>query len=62
MYEKWPNRNASQIDDQIHDLTAMRNVLDSLVKGCQTDPSTEYCSLINTLSKEPAANSDSSEE
>ncbi len=59
---KMAEQKCQQIDDQIHDLTAMRNVLDSLVKGCQTDPSTEYCSLINTLSKEPAANSDSSEE
>jgi MerR family mercuric resistance operon transcriptional regulator len=59
---KMAEQKRQQIDDQINDLTAMRNVLDNLVKGCQTDPSTEYCSLINTLSKEPAANSVSSEE
>jgi MerR family transcriptional regulator, mercuric resistance operon regulatory protein len=39
-----------QIDTQIQDLTALRNVLDSLVKGCQTDTSTEHCSLIYALS------------
>jgi len=39
-----------QIDAQIKDLIALRNVLDSLVKRCQTDVSTERCSLIDALS------------
>ena len=47
-----------QISEQIKDLTALRNVLDNLVKGCQTDPSTEHCSLIDALSRESATNSD----
>jgi MerR family mercuric resistance operon transcriptional regulator len=41
-----------QIDEQIKDLMALRNVLDALVKGCQSNPSIEYCSLINALSNE----------
>jgi MerR family mercuric resistance operon transcriptional regulator len=45
-----------QIDDQIKDLTALRNVLDGLVKGCQSNPSTEHCSLIDTLSTESSIN------
>jgi MerR family mercuric resistance operon transcriptional regulator len=40
-----------QIDRQIKDLTALQNVLDRLIEGCQTDPSTEHCSLIDALSK-----------
>ncbi len=39
-----------QIDEQIQDLTALRNVLDRLVKGCQQDQSTQHCSLIDALS------------
>ncbi|WP_431064763.1 MerR family transcriptional regulator [Methylotuvimicrobium sp.] len=57
---KMAEQKRRQIDDQLKDLTALRQVLDNLVKGCQTDPSTEHCSLINALSTEPAANSDPS--
>ena len=39
-----------QIDEQIKNLMALRHVLDSLVKGCQADPSAEHCSLIDALS------------
>ena len=46
-----------QIDKQIKDLTALKNVLDSLVEGCQTDPSTEHCSLIDALSNWSVTNS-----
>ena len=49
-----------QIDAQIKDLTALRNVLENLVKGCQINPSSKHCSLIDALSKEPDANSGSS--
>lgn len=41
-----------QIDKQIEDLSALRLVLDGLVKGCQKDPSTEHCSLIESLSSQ----------
>lgn len=41
-----------QIDAQIRDLTALRNVLGSLVERCQTDTSTGHCSLIDALSNE----------
>lgn len=47
---KIAEQKCQQIDAQIKDLTALRNVLDSLVKGCQTDSSAEHCSLINALS------------
>lgn len=47
---KIAEQKRQQIDTQIEDLTALRNVLDSLVKGCQADASTEYCSLIDALS------------
>lgn len=40
-----------QIDDQIRDLTDLRLALDALIKGCQTDPSTAHCSIIDSLSK-----------
>ena len=49
-----------QIDDQIKDLAALRHVLDNLVKDCQINPSSKHCSLIDALSKEPAANTDPS--
>jgi len=38
-----------QIDAQIHDLTALLDVLDRLVEGCREDSSTEQCSLIEAL-------------
>lgn len=38
-----------QIDEQIKDLSALRKVLDNLVKGCQQDQSTHHCSLIDAL-------------
>jgi MerR family mercuric resistance operon transcriptional regulator len=47
---KIAEQKCQQIDAQIKDLTVLRNVLDSLVKGCQTDSSAEHCSLIDTLS------------
>jgi MerR family mercuric resistance operon transcriptional regulator len=42
-----------QIDKQIKDLIALRNILDALVKGCQSNSSIEYCFLINAFSNEP---------
>lgn len=39
-----------QIDAQIQNLTALRGVLDTLVKRCQSDSSAEHCSLIDALS------------
>lgn len=52
---KIAEQKCQQIDAQIKDLTALHNVLDSLVKGCQNDSSAEHCSLIDALSN----NSDS---
>ena len=49
---KMAEQKRRQIDEQIKDLTALRNVLDNLVQGCQNDPSTEHCSLINALSNQ----------
>lgn len=51
---KMAEQKRQQIDDQIKDLTALRDVLDSLVQGCQNNPSLERCSLIDTLSKKPS--------
>ncbi len=48
--QKIAEHKCQQIDTQIKDLTALRNVLDSLVKRCQADASTERCSLIDALS------------
>lgn len=47
---KLAEQKRQQIDAQIQNLTAIRNILDNLVKGCQDNPSTEYCSLIASLS------------
>lgn len=49
-----------QIDNQIKHLTALRNVLDGLVKGCQTEPFSERCGLIDALSKQPSQSPGSS--
>jgi len=47
-----------QIDEQLKDLTALRNVLDSLVKGCQNDTLAHHCSLIEAFSNQEDSNSD----
>lgn len=43
-------RKCQQIDAQIKDLMALRNVLDTLVNRCRNDSSTEHCPLIEALS------------
>ncbi len=48
---KMAEQKRQQIDDQLRDLTALRLALDTLIKGCQTDPSTTHCSIIDSLSK-----------
>jgi len=50
--QKMAEQKRQQIDDQLKDLTALRNVLDTLVKGCQQDKSTGHCSLIDALSNQ----------
>ena len=50
--QKMAEQKRQQIDEQLKDLTALRNVLDGLVKGCQQDQSTQQCSLIDALSKQ----------
>jgi MerR family transcriptional regulator, mercuric resistance operon regulatory protein len=47
---KIAEQKRQQIDTQIEDLIALRNILDGLVKRCQTDAFTERCSLIDALS------------
>ncbi len=42
-----------QIDQQIKDLAALREVLDRLIEGCQSEPSSEKCSLIDAFSTPP---------
>ncbi len=50
--QKMAEQKRQQIDEQLKNLTALRNVLDSLVKGCQQDHSTQHCSLIDALSNQ----------
>ncbi|MGR9117400.1 MAG: MerR family DNA-binding protein, partial [Gammaproteobacteria bacterium] len=57
---KMAEQKCRQIDNQIKDLTSLRQVLDTLIEGCQTDPSTGHCSIIDSLSEAPSSNSDSS--
>jgi MerR family mercuric resistance operon transcriptional regulator len=58
--QKMAEQKRQQIDNQISDLTALRNVLDGLIKGCQNNTSIEHCSLIDTLSKKTSINVDPS--
>lgn len=50
--QKIAEEKLKQIDLQLKDLTALRNILDGLVKGCQQDSSTRHCSLIDALSNQ----------
>ena len=54
--QKIAKKKRQQIDVQIKDLTALRDVLDSLVQGCEKNSSTKHCSLIDTLSKKTSSN------
>jgi len=49
---KMAEQKCGQIDEQIKDLTALRNVLDKLVKGCQAGSATEHCSIIDSFSSQ----------
>jgi len=53
--QKMAEQKRQQIDEQLKNLTALRNVLDNLVKGCQQDQSTQHCSLIDALSNQEDA-------
>ncbi len=48
--QKLAVQKRQQIDEQLKDLTVLRNVLDGLVKGCQQDQSNQHCSLIDAFS------------
>lgn len=41
--QKIAEQNLLQINQQLNDLTALRNALNKLVKGCQQAPSTQHC-------------------
>ncbi len=41
-----------QIDNQIKDLTHLKSVLSDLINSCESDESTDHCSLIDLLSHE----------
>ncbi|MEE9411480.1 MAG: MerR family transcriptional regulator [Methylococcales bacterium] len=43
-------QKCQQINKQIKDLTALRHVLNNLVSGCQDDPSSTHCSIIDAFS------------
>ncbi len=49
---KMAKQKRIQIDEQIKDLTALRNVLDNLVKGCQIGSATDHCSIIDSFSNQ----------
>ena len=49
---KIAEQKCQQIDAQIKDLAALRHVLINLVKGCKSNSSEDYCSLIDALSKD----------
>ncbi len=40
-----------RIDEQIDDLTMLRNVLDKLLKRCQSESSDDHCSIIDAFSE-----------
>lgn len=48
--QQMAEQKRQQIDNQLKDLTALRNALDTQVKGCQQDNSTDHCSLIDAFS------------
>ncbi|WP_419599976.1 MerR family transcriptional regulator [Thiolapillus sp.] len=50
---KMAEQKRQQIDQQIKDLNALRNVLDSLIEGCQSASTAEKCSLIDAFSSPP---------
>ncbi|MCS5550198.1 MAG: MerR family transcriptional regulator [Gammaproteobacteria bacterium] len=47
--QKMAEQKSQQINQQIKDLIALQNVLDSVVEGCQESQSTESCSFIDAL-------------
>ena len=49
---KMAEQKCQLINMQITDLLALRDVLESLVKGCQTESSAQHCSLIDAIAKE----------
>ncbi len=55
--QKMAEQKLQKIDGQLKDLTALRHVLDTLVKGCQQDKSTDHCSLIDAFSNQVAPKS-----
>ncbi len=55
--QKIAKQKCQQIDKQLKDLTALRNVLNTLVEGCQQDKTTDHCSLIDAFSNQPEAKS-----
>ncbi len=48
--KKMAEQKRQQIDQQLEELTALRQVLDDFVKSCQQNQSPHYCSIIDALS------------
>ncbi len=48
--KKMAEQKRQQIDKQLKELTALRKVLDKLVKSCQKTPSPHHCSIIDAFS------------
>ena len=47
---KIAEQKLQKIDEQINSLTMLRNILDTLVQGCHSNPSEKRCSLIQAIS------------
>jgi MerR family mercuric resistance operon transcriptional regulator len=48
--QKLAEQKCQAIDEQLKDLTILRDVLDGLVKSCKRDKSTQHCSIIDAFS------------
>ncbi len=48
--QKLAEHKRQQIDEQLRDLTILRDVLDGLVKSCKQDQSAQHCSIIDAFS------------
>ena len=55
--QQFTEHKCQQIDQQIKDLKALRQVLDSLVNSCQQTASSERCAILDAFSDETSIKS-----
>jgi len=48
--QKLAEQKRQQIDEQLRDLTVLRDLLDGLVKSCKQNKSAKHCSIIDAFS------------